>query len=110
MFLLASLAEGDLQRYSPGALLLRHQIEEACAEGLAIADFGAGWGAHKEQWTDLVQPLFDSFIAFKPHGLTLTLPLAARSRLKRAMKSNPHLWPLAQKIRARLFGGTGTGV
>jgi CelD/BcsL family acetyltransferase involved in cellulose biosynthesis len=110
MFLLASLAEGDLQRYSPGALLLRHQIEEACAEGLAIADFGAGWGAHKEQWTDLVQPLFDNFIAFKPHGLTLALPLAARSRLKRALKSNPHLWPLAQKIRARLFGGTGTDV
>ncbi len=32
-FVLASLAEGDLQRYSPGALLLRHQIEEACARG-----------------------------------------------------------------------------
>jgi hypothetical protein len=52
----------------------------------------------------VVQPLFDTFIAFKPHGLTVTLPLAALSSLKRAMKSNPHLWPVARKVRARLFG------
>ena len=108
-FVLASLAEGDLQRHSPGALLLRHQIKEACAKGLRVCDFGAGRGAHKEQWADVVEPLFDSLIAFKPHGLTLTLPLAALLHLKRAIKSNPHLWPVAQKLRARLFGGSGTG-
>jgi CelD/BcsL family acetyltransferase involved in cellulose biosynthesis len=33
-FVLASLAEGELQRYSPGAFLLRHQIEDACDKGL----------------------------------------------------------------------------
>jgi CelD/BcsL family acetyltransferase involved in cellulose biosynthesis len=100
---LCSLAEGELQRFSPGALLLRHQIAEACAEGLAVYDIGAGEARHKDEWCDLVQPLFDSFIAFKPHGLTVTLPLAAVLRLKRAIKSNPRLWPVAQKIRARLF-------
>jgi hypothetical protein len=36
-------------------------------------------------------PLFDSFIAFKPQGLALTLPLATVSRLKRAIKSDPRL-------------------
>jgi CelD/BcsL family acetyltransferase involved in cellulose biosynthesis len=106
---LCSLADGKLLRLSPGALLLKHQIEEACARGLAFYDIGAGEAHHKDQWCDVVQPLFDSFIAFKPHGLTLTLPLAALSRLKRAMKSNPHLWPVAQKLRARLFSGSGTG-
>jgi len=105
-FVLASLADGDLQRYSPGALLLRHQIQQACDKGLAICDFGAGSGAHKEQWADVVEPLFDSFIAFKPHGLTLTLPLAVRSRLKRAIKTSRYVWPVAQKLRARLFGGS----
>jgi CelD/BcsL family acetyltransferase involved in cellulose biosynthesis len=106
MFELASLTEGDLQRYSPGALLVRHQIEEACVQGLTICDFGAGWGAHKDQWADVVEPLFDSFIAFKPHGLALTLPLAGLMRLKRAIKTSRHAWPIAQKLRARLFGGT----
>jgi CelD/BcsL family acetyltransferase involved in cellulose biosynthesis len=107
---LCSLADGHLQRLSPGALLLKHQIEEACGKGLAVYDIGAGEARHKDQWCDVVQPLFDTFIAFKPHGLTLTLPLAALSRLKRAMKSNPHLWPVAQKVRARLFGDSRTGV
>ena len=104
-FVLASLAEGDLQRYSPGALLLRHEIEEACGQGLAICDFGAGSGAHKDQWADVVVPLFDNFIAFKPHGLTVTLPLAALARCKRAIKTSRYVWPVAQKLRARLFGG-----
>ncbi len=103
---LCSLAEGDVQRQSPGVLLVRHQIEEACAKGLAWYDFGAGSGAHKEQWSDAVMPLFDSFIAFKPQGLALTLPLATLSRLKRAIKSDARLWPLAQTWRARLFGKT----
>jgi CelD/BcsL family acetyltransferase involved in cellulose biosynthesis len=104
---LCSMAPGELQRYSPGALLVRHQIKEACAAGLTFYDFGAGSGAHKDRWSDVVLPLFDNFIAFKPHGLLLTLPLAAMSSLKRRVKSNPRLWPLAQTARARLFGGTG---
>jgi CelD/BcsL family acetyltransferase involved in cellulose biosynthesis len=107
---LCSLAEGELQRMSPGALLLRHQIEEACAKGLAFYDIGAGEARHKDQWCDVIHPLFDSFIAFKPHGLTLTLPVAAMSRLKRAIKSNPRLWAIAQKLRARLFGRADSGV
>ena len=104
LIVLCSLIEGDHQRQSPGALLIRHQVEEACAQGLALYDFGAGSGAHKEQWSDVTEALFDSFIAFKPHALSLTLPLAARSRLKRAIKTNRHVWPVAQKLRARLFG------
>jgi CelD/BcsL family acetyltransferase involved in cellulose biosynthesis len=99
-----SLADGDLQRQSPGALLLRHQIQEASAKGLALFDIGVGEARHKDEWADVVQPLFDSFIAFKPHGLTLTLPLAALLRLKRAIKSNRYFWPVAQKLRARLLG------
>jgi CelD/BcsL family acetyltransferase involved in cellulose biosynthesis len=67
-------------------------------------DIGVGVARHKDEWADVVEPLFDSFIAFKPHGLTLTLPLAALLRFKRAIKSNQYLWPLAQKLRARLFG------
>jgi CelD/BcsL family acetyltransferase involved in cellulose biosynthesis len=67
-------------------------------------DIGVGVARHKDEWADVVEPLFDSFIAFKPHGLTLTLPLAALLRFKRVIKSNQYLWPLAQKLRARLFG------
>jgi CelD/BcsL family acetyltransferase involved in cellulose biosynthesis len=93
-----------MQWHSPGALLLRHQIKEASDAGVAYYDIGVGAARHKDEWADVVQPLFDSFIAFKPQGLVVTAPRAAYARLKRAIKSNPHLWPLAQKLRMRLFG------
>jgi CelD/BcsL family acetyltransferase involved in cellulose biosynthesis len=110
LIVLCSLAEGDLQRHSPGALLIRHQIEEACGQGLALYDFGAGSGTHKEQWCDLAEPLFDSFIAFKPHGLAVTLPLAALSRIKRAIKTNAYFWFIARTLRTGLFGKAKTSL
>jgi CelD/BcsL family acetyltransferase involved in cellulose biosynthesis len=104
---LSSLTEADAQRQSPGALLLRHQIEEASNAGLAFYDLGVGRARHKDEWCDVVQPLFDSFIAFTPQGLVLTVPLAAWARVKRVIKSNRYLWSLASEIRTRLFGRTG---
>jgi CelD/BcsL family acetyltransferase involved in cellulose biosynthesis len=101
---LSSLAEDERQRQSPGALLLKHQIEEASAKGIAFYDIGVGAARHKDEWCDVVQPLFDSFIALKPLGLLLTLPLAALARIKRAIKSSQSLWPLAQRVRRGLFG------
>ena len=101
---LSSLAEGEAQRQSPGALLLRHQVEEASQDGLAFFDMGVGRARHKVEWCNVVQPLFDSFIAFKPHGLLATLPSAGLARLKRAIKSNERLWSAAQEMRKRLFG------
>ncbi|HEV7464070.1 MAG TPA: GNAT family N-acetyltransferase [Methyloceanibacter sp.] len=46
---LSSLAEGPSRRQSPGALLLRHQIEEASRQGLAFYDIGVGAARHKDQ-------------------------------------------------------------
>jgi CelD/BcsL family acetyltransferase involved in cellulose biosynthesis len=101
---LSSLAEDERKRQSPGALLLKHQIEEACAKGIAFYDIGVGAARHKDDWCDVVQPLFDAFIALKPQGLLVTLPLATMARLKRAIKSSQHLWPLAQRVRKGVFG------
>jgi len=101
---LSSLAEGDAQRQSPGALLLRHQVEEASQDGLAFFDMGVGRARHKVEWCNVVQPLFDSFIVFKPHGMLATWPSAGLARLKRAIKSNERLWSAAQEMRKRLFG------
>lgn len=101
---LSSLAEDDRQRQSPGALLLKHQIAEASAAGIALYDIGVGAARHKDEWCDVVQKLFDSFIAFKPQGMLVTLPLAAKAWLKRAIKSNRHVWPLAQRLRRSLLG------
>lgn len=39
LIVLCSLADGDWQRQSPGALLVRRQIKQVCADGLALYDF-----------------------------------------------------------------------
>jgi len=104
---LSSLAEGETQRQSPGALLLRHQIRGACEAGLAYYDLGVGQARHKDDWCNTVYELFDSFIAFKPHGLLLSLPLAGAARLKRYIKANHYLWSFAQAVRKRLFSRDG---
>jgi len=101
---LSSLAEGETQRQSPGALLLRHQIKEACEAGLAYFDLGVGKARHKDEWCNTEQALFDSFIALKPQGHFVTLPRATAARLKRTVKSNRYLWSLAQNLRKRLRG------
>lgn len=102
--MLSSLTESDARRQSPGALLLRHQIKEACDEGLRFFDLGVGQARHKDEWSNTVYALFDSFIIFKPQGLLVTVPRAITARLKRAIKSNPHVWALAQDLRTRLKG------
>lgn len=100
---LSSLAEGDVQRYSPGGLLLRHQIKEFCEKGFAFYDMGVGEARHKVEWCEITQPLFDSFIALKPQGLVLTQPLAVMARAKRVIKTNRYLWPLLQRVRRSLL-------
>lgn len=102
MIALSSRTDGPLKKYSPGALLLRHQIEEACGMGLAFCDLGVGSADYKDRWCDVIVPLFDSFIAFKPQGALLTFALAAKARAKRSIKSSPRLWEAAKRLRRRL--------
>ncbi|MEM7397610.1 MAG: GNAT family N-acetyltransferase [Pseudomonadota bacterium] len=100
--LLSSLADTPYQRQSPGAQLLRYEIEDACGTGLVYFDLGVGAARHKSEWSNVTYSLFDSFIPLKPQGLALSVPFAARGMVKRAIKSNPQLWALAQKIRRSL--------
>lgn len=98
-----------MQKQSPGALLLKHQIKEACSNGLAFYDMGVGAARHKDEWSDVEQTLFDSFIAFKPQGYVVTLPYAAITRIKGAIKASPRLWPIALRIREMLFARKSKG-
>ena len=96
---LSSLTDGALKLYSPGSLLLRHQIEEAARKGLAFYDLGAGAASYKDKWCDVVEPLFNSFIAFKPRGGLLAFALSSKAHAKRLIKSNPRAWDLVKRIR-----------
>ncbi len=106
---LSSISAREIRRWSPGNLLLRHQIEEACLGGVSRYDLGVGEAPHKLDWCDERLELIDSFIAFGVPGRVVTLPLSAKSALKRTIKSSPLLWDLARAAR-RTFGGRGAGL
>jgi CelD/BcsL family acetyltransferase involved in cellulose biosynthesis len=101
---LSSLADSDTHRYSPGIVLLRRQIEYACQQGLGYYDIGVGAARHKERWCDITRPLFDCFIAFRPQGRLVTVPLAGLSRVKRMVKRNRVAFSLLKILRKRAFG------
>ncbi len=105
--LLSSITGGELRRWSPGLLLLRSQIQDLCRRGVKFYDLGVGEARHKSEWADMDVPLFDSFIGFDPMGRLAVLPLSMRSRAKRIIKNEPHLWALAQKVRRLLRGRSG---
>lgn len=100
--LLSSIIDGELRRWSPGQLLLRHQIREACDHGFSHYDLGVGEAPHKLDWCDERLKLVDSLIAFEPAGYAVTLSLAAKLALKRVVKGNPTLWALARWVRRTL--------
>ena len=102
LVLLSSIIDGELRRWSPGQLLLRHQIREACDHGFSHYDLGVGEAPHKLDWCDERLKLVDSLIAFEPAGYAVTLSLAAKLALKRVVKGNPTLWALARWVRRTL--------
>jgi CelD/BcsL family acetyltransferase involved in cellulose biosynthesis len=102
--MLTSIDQGPVRKYSPGSLLFLYQIEDACRRGLNFFDMGAGDARHKEEWCDIVTPLFENIIAFDERGYLLTIPLAAQEAVKRFVKTRPYLWLFAQSIRRKLFG------
>lgn len=101
--LLSSIQQGETERWSPGILLLRKQIEDISMRGCHRYDLGTGKARHKSEWADEEIPLFDSFLAFDEIGYLITVPLSAQSRAKRLIKNNPRLWSWAQAVRRALY-------
>lgn len=102
--LLTSIGSGPLNRYSPGAMLAKFQIEDACEKGLNFFDMGVGDAPHKTDWCDVQVPLFDTAIAFDEKGYAATLPYIAITAGKRYIKNSRALWTAARFVRNALFG------
>jgi CelD/BcsL family acetyltransferase involved in cellulose biosynthesis len=100
--LLSSIAPGESERWSPGILLMRNQIESLCARGAHYYDLGSGHAQHKSEWSDVEIPLFDSFLALDEMGYAVTIPLSVMSGTKRKIKNSKALWSMAQFVRRNL--------
>ncbi|KAF0132694.1 MAG: hypothetical protein FD152_1816 [Xanthobacteraceae bacterium] len=98
-----AMAPGDVQRESPGELLLHHLIRDCCARGLTVFDLGAGEADYKSHICDGIDPLFDQSIAVTWKGAVAARAFAWLGTLKRSAKQSAWLWPLIVKLR-RLRG------
>lgn len=104
--LFSSLAEGDVRKGSPGAILFLRQIEDFSMRGLAHFDMGAGHGRHKDEWCDVVQPRFDSFFGVTPKGRVYAWALWGFTAVKKAVKNNPRSFSMVQRARKLLWAKT----
>lgn len=94
-----AMAPGEVQRESPGELVLHHLIRHCCSRGLAVFDLGAGEAEYKSNICDGVDPLFDQSIPVTWKGALAARAFALFGALKRSAKQSAWLWPLIVKVR-----------
>ncbi|MEZ5776531.1 MAG: GNAT family N-acetyltransferase [Hyphomicrobiaceae bacterium] len=104
--LTTSIAMGEHQRWSPGLVVMKEQIADACAAGAGLYDFGTGDGAHKLTWGPDNFALFDTYVPLRTAGYAVTWLGRSRAFAKRVVKSNDRLWQLARTTR-RMLGRLG---
>jgi CelD/BcsL family acetyltransferase involved in cellulose biosynthesis len=99
----------EIDRTSPGVLLINKLIALQCQKGVEQFDSGPGEERYKLQYCDRRIELFDVFVPLRLRGRLFAVLRAEGSRLKRALKRNPRLFEsarwLKRKFRAGLAGG-----
>ncbi|GGB12703.1 acetyltransferase [Brucella endophytica] len=98
----AGIADDDMVSASPGEFLFFEDIAQSCAEGVAIYSFGIGDEPYKRDWCDIDLPLYDGVLGFTPRGRAYAAAYRARNAVTAAVKGNPKVWKLVQKLRARM--------
>jgi len=94
-----SVAHDGMLKNSPGLVLIRDIIEDACKDpDLTVLDLGLGEERYKADWTS-AQALCDSYLAVSVKGHIAGVVQRSGQRLKSAIRNSTTLWPLVRKIR-----------
>ena len=95
------IAQDDTAAVSPGDFLFFQNIEEACAQGLAVYDFSAGDEYFKRLWCDQITTQFDTIVGLSLKGRLAAAVLKARGAAVRTLKSNTRLWAFVRRMRRK---------
>lgn len=85
---------------SPGELLFHLMIEQACADGAAMFDFGIGDQPYKRSWCDVETIQHDFVLPVTVRGRLMAAAMTAAVSAKRFVKQNPTAFRIAQRLRA----------
>lgn len=99
-----SIDESLLPEASAGELLFWLMIEKSGAEGAALFDFGLGDQGYKRSWCTLETIQHDILLPVTSSGRLAALAQRGLTRTKAAIKGNPHLYALIQRLRAHADG------
>ena len=86
---------------SPGDLLLQRIVARCCRDRLQRFDLGIGAARYKAALCDEEIALFDTFIPLSARGHALKFALAAKQKAKGAVKRDPRLYALANRVLGR---------
>jgi CelD/BcsL family acetyltransferase involved in cellulose biosynthesis len=95
----SSIDETICPEASPGELLFWTMIEESCREGAALFDFGVGDQLYKRSWCTQETVLHDLLLPATLKGRLAKPMLTLSTKMKAAIKANPRLYALAQRLR-----------
>ena len=95
-----SMTSGPLARYSPGVVLMHDVVRGACAQKVAMIDFGPGEGRHKSTWQASPVTFFETHRALRFTGAPVALMANLTAEGTRAVKRQRHLVQAARAVRA----------
>jgi CelD/BcsL family acetyltransferase involved in cellulose biosynthesis len=76
----------------------------ALEQDVKVFDFTVGDEAYKREWCEIELKLYDHVSSSSLAGALAVSALDAARRAKRAIKQSPWLWPIAQRVRAKVRG------
>jgi CelD/BcsL family acetyltransferase involved in cellulose biosynthesis len=96
-WLVPSYDEGRCATFSPGRLLLEHEVEWCFGRGIAIFDFTIGDEAYKSEWTDRTMALYDIEKARTLKGWILVVLRLSLVHVRERIKARPRLFAIARR-------------
>lgn len=96
-----SIDESLAPEASPGELLFWLMIEQCCAEGASLFDFGIGDQIYKRSWCPVETVQHDILLPVTAIGHLAATAERGLTRSKAAIKAHPQLYGFLQKLRAR---------
>lgn len=106
-YILASYDDGPMSRYGPGTIQLQDLMANAIAAGDSVFDFTIGDERYKREWCEIETALYDHVSSDTIVGRVAVTLASLKRAGKRTIKQSSWLWPLAQKVRAKLGGLRG---
>ncbi|HUH49514.1 MAG TPA: GNAT family N-acetyltransferase, partial [Mycoplana sp.] len=95
-----SIDETFAPETSPGEFLFHLMIKRLCGEGVALFDFGIGDQAYKRSWCTIETRQHDLLWPTTAAGRAAARLHRAKASVKRAIKQNPRLYGLLQRLRS----------